>query len=350
MQGVGWLTGAKRNVKLSTVNQKRLKAVMRGLETGELKHPRFTREEFAASKGTEHEQLWNYILSLESTEMDGGGAEEVSGGKCGAGAQGGDRLGRLRRMATRYGRDPKELATADHKYFDRGAESRVYDRGDKTVIKVRRLDAYDMDGVEYALAKIVYHNYLFPRDSYRLQEVAVWKNAHGHDEFYMILEQQLVTPKTDANGNIVEPSREAIFEALKKTGQQFRLTGGYYDNGDTPSNSSPDDVVESAKMVAASGDYAVYDFKPGRNTFIDAETGEVRFIDPRIDINDPTENFAYSKFGRRRRTNVGFDAGVQIAGRMPDVEDMPEREWTVEDEVRLREQEEADAALECENI
>ena len=150
------LTGGKKDAKLSNVDQKWLTAVMRGLGTGELKHPRFTTEEFAASKGTEHEQLWNYILSLESPDVDGGEAQAVEGGKGGKNPQSGDRLGRLRRVATRYGRDPKEIASADHEYLDRGAESRVYDKGDGAVIKIRRLDAYDMDGVKYALAKIVY--------------------------------------------------------------------------------------------------------------------------------------------------------------------------------------------------
>ena len=347
------MTGGKKNGKLSDVDQKRLTAVMRGLGTGELKHPRFTTEEFAASKGTEHEQLWNYILSLESPDVDGGEAQAVEGGKGRKNPQSGDRLGRLRRVATRYGRDPKEIASADHEYLDRGAESRVYVQDENTVVKVRRLDAYDMDGVKHALAKIVYHNYLFPKDAYKLQEIAVWKNERGFDEFYMILEQPLVTPKRDANGNIVEPSQGAIFEALKKTGQKFNLTGGYYDNGDTPSGSSSGDVVESAKMVAASGDYAVYDFKPGRNTFIDAETGEVRFIDPRIDINDPTDNFAYSKFGKRRRTDAWFDADAQIEAARKQTEarkDAPDGELTAEDEARIREQEEADAALDDENF
>ena len=80
---------------------------MRGLETGELKHPRFTKEEAAASKGAEHEQLWNFILSLESPEMDGGGAEAFNRGEREENSQGGGRLGRLGRMATRYGREPR---------------------------------------------------------------------------------------------------------------------------------------------------------------------------------------------------------------------------------------------------
>ena len=169
----------------------------------------------------------------------------------------------------------------------------------------------------------------------------------------MILEQPLVTPKTDADGNIIEPSQSAIFEALKKTGQKFNLTGGYYDNGDTPSGSSSSDVVESAKMVAASADYAVYDFKPGRNTFIDVVTGEVRFIDPRIDINDPTDNFAYSKFGKRRGTDARFDVEAQIEVARRHAEAMKkasEGELTAEQESRIREQEEADAALEDESL
>ena len=339
------MTAGKKDGKLSDVDQKRLTAVIRGLGTGELKHPRFTKEEAAASQGAEHEQLWNYILSLESPDVDGGGAETLNRGKRGEGSQSGDRLGRLRRVATRYGRDPKEVAAKDHKYFDRGAESRIYDKGDGNVIKVRRLDAYDMDGVKHALAKIVYHNYLFPKDAYRLQDIAVWKNERGFDEYYMILEQPLVTPKRDSDGNIIAPSQGHILQALKKTGQKFNTTGGYYDNGDTPSGSSSGDAVESAKMVAASEAYAVYDFKPGRNTFLDAETGEVRFIDPRVDVNDPTDNFAYSKFGKRRRTNAGFDADRQIGNLAAANKDAVESPWTAEDEARYREQEEADAAL-----
>jgi len=47
----------------------------------------------------------------------------------------------------------------------------------------------------------------------------------------------------------------------------------------------------------------VYDFKPSRNTFIDATTGEVRFIDPRVDINDLGAGFSVSKFGKRKIGN-----------------------------------------------
>ena len=75
----GELTEGKDNGKLSAVDQKRLTAVMRGLGTGELKHPRFTKEEAAASGEVVHERLWNYILSLESPEVYFGGGESING-------------------------------------------------------------------------------------------------------------------------------------------------------------------------------------------------------------------------------------------------------------------------------
>ena len=72
------LTAEGDSGKLPAVDQKRLTAVMRGLGTGELKHPRFTKEEAAASGEVVHERLWNYILSLESPEVYFGGGEEGS--------------------------------------------------------------------------------------------------------------------------------------------------------------------------------------------------------------------------------------------------------------------------------
>ncbi len=340
------LTANSRNGIIPTVDHEKIASVIRGLVAGDLKHPRFTKEEVAASKGTEHEQLWHYILSLESPDVHSGGTEALGRGKGGADSQGGGRLGHLRRLATRYGSDPKEVAAKDHKYLDRGAESRVYLWNNDAVIKVRRLDAYDLDGVKHALAKIVYHNYLFPKDAYQLHDIAVWKNERGFDEYYMILEQPLVTPKTDADGNIIEPSQGHILQALKKTGQQFSVFGGYKDSGDTKDDSDTGDVVESAKMVAANGDYAVYDFKPGRNTFIDAETGEVRFIDPRVDINDPGAGFNYSKIGKRRNNPGAFKIDEQLAARQNAENGADESNWTAEDEARLREEEQNAAELE----
>ena len=135
---VGGLTAGMEDGTLAAVDQRRLTAVMRGLGSGELKHPRFTKEEAAASEGTEHERLWNFILSLESSEVHAGGGAGVDGSEGGEHSQGGGWLGQLRRMATRYGRDPQEVKASEHKYFDRGAESCVYGAGDGTVVKVRK--------------------------------------------------------------------------------------------------------------------------------------------------------------------------------------------------------------------
>ena len=305
---VGGLTARGKDGTLAAVDQKRLTAVMRGLGSGELKHPRFTREEAAASGGTEHERLWNYILSLESPDIHAGGAEAVGGGEGGADPQGGGWLGRLRRMATRYEGDPKEIAAGEHKYLDRGAESSVYDAGDGTVVKVRKLPLNSADGVKEALAKLVYHNYLFPKDAYTLRDIAVWDN-NGYDQFYLILEQPLVTPKTDAAGNIVAPSEGQIFEALKKANRRFRMHDEALERraedefDTTDGDGSSADFVPSARKIAYTDQFVVYDFKPGRNTFIDAETGEVRFIDPRVEVNDPGAGFSVSRFGKRKSVN-----------------------------------------------
>ena len=308
------LTAGKNNGRLFAVDQKRLTAVMRGLGSGELKHPRFTKEEAAASEGTEHERLWNFILSLESPEVYAGGGAGVDGGQGGEHSQGGCWLGQFRRMATRYGGNPQEVKASEHKYLDKGAESTVYATSGKTVVKVRKLSVYSLDGVKEALAKIIYHNYLFPKDAYILHDIAVWDN-NGYDEFYMILEQPLVTPKTDAEGHIIAPSEGQIFEALNKTRQRFRIYDEAWDwqctddFDTTDSDDSSVDFAPSARKIAYNDQYIVYDFKPGRNTFIDATTGEVRFIDPRVDINDPGAGFSVSKFGKRKIVNrlVSFE-------------------------------------------
>ena len=303
---VGGLTAGKGNGKIPAVDQRRLTAVMRGLGSGELKHPRFTKEEAAASEGTEHERLWNFILSLESSEVHPGGGQEGPSRVVGDASQGGGWLGQFRRMATRYESDPGELIDSSFKFLDKGAESQVYvgEHSDK-VLKVRKLSPYSLDGVKSELAKIVYHNYLFPKDAYTLRDIAVWDN-NGYDQFCLILEQPLVTPKTDAAGNIIAPSEGQIFEALNKTKQRFRIYDEAWDRqgadefDTTDGDDSSADFVPSARKIAYNGQFMVYDFKPGRNTFIDAETGEVRFIDPRVDINDPGAGFSVSKFGKRK--------------------------------------------------
>ena len=309
------LTARKDNGKLPAVDQKRLTAVMRGLGSGELKHPRFTKEEAAASGEVVHERLWNYILSLESPEVYFGGGEEGSARDGADDPKSGGWLGCFRRMATRYGSDPRGLIDSSFKFLDKGAESCVYvgEHSDK-VLKVRKISVYSLDGIKSELAKLVYHNYLFPRDAYTLRDIAVWDN-NRYDEFYTILEQPLVTPKTDAEGHIIAPSEGQIFEALNKANRHFKIYDEAWDRQSaddfdtTDSDDSSADFAPSARKIAYNDQYMVYDFKPGRNTFIDATTGDVRFIDPRVDINDPGAGFSVSKFGKRKIVNrlVSFE-------------------------------------------
>ena len=111
---------------------------MRGLGSGELKHPRFTKEEAAALEGTEHERLWNFILSLESPEVYAGGGAGVDGGQGGEHSQGGCWLGCFRRMATRYGDNPQEVRASEHKYLDKeaapGADVSVSQFGKRKIV------------------------------------------------------------------------------------------------------------------------------------------------------------------------------------------------------------------------
>ena len=153
------LTVGKKDGTLLAVDQKRLTAVMRGLGSGELKHPRFTQEEAAASGEVVHERLWNYILSLESPEVYFGGGEEGSARDGADDPKSGGWLGCFRRMATRYGSDPRGLIDSSFKFLDKGAESYVYvgEYSDK-VLKVRKISVYSLDGIKSELAKPVYHN------------------------------------------------------------------------------------------------------------------------------------------------------------------------------------------------
>ena len=53
-------------------------------------------------------------------------------------------------------------------------------------------------------------------------------------------------------------------------------------------------------------DYYISDLQPGRNTVIDADSGRVRFIDPRITLNDPDgPHTPVARFGTRREDLPG---------------------------------------------
>ena len=177
------------------MDERRVRATVDALSSGTIRHPRFTKQEVKASNGTEHGKFWNIILSLEPADVHAGGGAFGSSRSGGNGSRGGKGLGLVRELATRYGRSPVEVVGERRKYLDGGVESKVFLNENGRVVKVRRLSAYSVDGVVGELAKIAYHNYLFPKDAYTLVDLAVHENG-GYDEYYLVLEQPFVTPLT----------------------------------------------------------------------------------------------------------------------------------------------------------
>ena len=277
-------------------------------------YPRFRADEISASTGKEHGKLWQYILSLESARMDGRrarGGSEVHGRAASQVRRGGSEWGRVGTGSTQ---SPSVAYSPKYRKLDSGTESEVFDTGDGWVVKVRQIHPLSIGDVIDELAKVVYHNYLFPGEKYVLDDIV--RHEHdGYREFYLILRQPFVTPKTE-NGRIVLPTYAQIWQLMKSRPQGFTFmdlssrpaeTGEYGDY--SSSDGDEGEVVPAVKKVAYNRQFVVYDFQPGRNTFIDAKTGKVRFIDPRIDINDPGAGFRYSKYGTRRKFDgeVDFD-------------------------------------------
>ena len=281
---------------------------------GRMRYPRFRANEIAASTGKEHGKLWQYILSLESARMDGRrarGGSEVYGRAASQVRRGGSEWGRV---GTGSAQSPSVAYSQKYRKLDSGTESEVFDTGDGWVVKVRQIHPLSIGDVIDELAKVVYHNYLFPGEKYVLDDIV--RHEHdGYREFYLILRQPFVTPKTE-NGRIVQPTYAQIWQLMKSRPQGFTFmdlssrpaeTGEYGDY--SSSDGDEGEVVPAVKKVSYNRQFVVYDFQPGRNTFIDAKSGKVRFIDPRIDINDPGAGFRYSKYGTRRKFDgeVDFD-------------------------------------------
>ena len=65
-------------------------------------------------------------------------------------------------------------------------------------------------------------------------------------------------------------------------------------------------------------DYYLSDFQPGRNTVVDAESGELRFIDLRVTLNDPDGPMTpASKYGQRREALPGQFVSHIAGGGLP---------------------------------
>jgi len=87
------------------------------MSSGALRHPRFTRQEVESSNGREHDKLWNTFLFLEPAGANAGTRGSISRGEGRADSQNGNPLGAVERLATRYGRDPREvIGEASHRF------------------------------------------------------------------------------------------------------------------------------------------------------------------------------------------------------------------------------------------
>ena len=277
--------------------------IVGAIASGALHHPRFKPEEAKASNGPEHQGLWHLVLLLEAARHSVGEGKGFPGGEEPPDQRFGPAERILRRVGTRVGRDPRSREPVDGVVVGHGSESEVFAPGDGTVRKVRELHPYSIDAVLDDLAKIVYHNYLFPKDAYTVDGVLIY-GRNGRDEYLLDLSQPLVEPLRDADGFTAAPNAEQILDALRKTPQRFSALGTLNDD---ESDTDSSDTVPAARFQAFSGDFILSDFKPGANTFVDSKTGEIRFVDPRIQINSPGEPWPASRYGTRRIPTGGPD-------------------------------------------
>ena len=184
-------------------------------------------------------------------------------------------------------------------YEDRGQESIVCDGGDGFVNKLRPMKSSVFTGYLAPLANIVYHNCIFPNERYTLENIY----ALG-EKYYMVLRQVRVEILLDDAGYPVKPTAEQIRAAIASLPVGLMEYGGG-EEGETSSDSS-ESGNGGERLRFYNSDYYVSDLQPGRNTVIDAETGRVRFIDPRITLNDPSgPTTPVSRFGTRREDLPG---------------------------------------------
>lgn len=237
---------------------------------------RFTQKEAETLNEARHQGLRNLIISLDRT----GASPEGEGGTAG---DGGDGVGQgfLGEVAELSSQNP---AVGD-RYLGEGGESKVFeDATSRKAVKIRLIPGADKAALRDQLDALARHNALFPKDAYAARIVS-FKGDDGRVNYYLRLTQPLVRPLRDANGYTAKPTEEQIVSELMKIRQDWVFRGSL---GESPTDTDTDsDCVAADRFMAICPDYVVTDFKPGANTFIDEETGEVRFIDPRVLRNSP---------------------------------------------------------------
>ncbi len=192
------------------------------------------------------------------------------------------------------------------RYADRGQESIVCDSGDGFVNKLRPMKPSILSGYLAPLANIVYHNYLFPHERYTLETIY----ESNDEKYYLVLRQRRVEIALK-NGYPVKPTVTQIRDAVAALGVGLVEYSG--DEDEIGSTDSTDSADTGIKLRFYNSDYFISDLQPGRNTVIEADTGRICFIDPRIMLNDPAGPITHvSKFGKRSEDLPG-----QIFSNMP---------------------------------
>ena len=265
---------------------------VREVLNGQTRIWRFTAEEQSGSSDTADRLLWLGILRAE---------HELAAALFGGVPEGADASARRTPSPYRFLKDIaqpiptsfNELVEEIGRYEDRGQESIVCDGGDGFVNKLRPMKPSSLTGYLAPLANIVYHNRLFPNEHYTLENIYVFG-----ERYYMVLRQERVDILLDGEGYPVKPTADQIRAAIEKLPVQLvEYVGG--EEGECSSESTETgDGGERLRFY--NSDYYISDLQPGRNTVLDAETGRVRFIDPRITLNDPAgPHTPVSQFGTR---------------------------------------------------
>ena len=192
-----------------------------------------------------------------------------------------------------------ELASELGVFSDRGQESIVCDSGDGFVTKLRLMKPSIHTGFLAPLANIVYHNRLFPADRYTLENI--YSDGQRH---FMVLRQPRVEILLDENGYPVRPTADQIRTAIDAN--SAGLVELDADDDDEGSNIVGNMSSGGSRLRFYNSDYYVSDLQPGRNVVVDANTRALRFIDPRITLNDPQgPATCVSRFGKRMEAMPG---------------------------------------------
>lgn len=272
--------------------------ILESILNGTTRIRRFTREEQVGSSDIADRLLWLGILRAEH-EL----AAALLGDICKG--TGGPVVGKtppyrfLNGIAQSLPGTFIQLTDALGFYEDRGQESIVCDGGDGFVNKLRPMKPSILSGYLAPLANVVYHNRLFPDERYTLENIYV-----SGDRYYMVLRQKRVEILLDDAGYPVKPTVEQIRSAVEALPVKLiEYVGGDQEIGSSESSGSGDG---GERLRFYNSDYYISDLQPGRNAVLDSETGRVRFIDPRITLNDPNgPHTPVARFGLRREDLPG---------------------------------------------